>query len=184
MNITPKARVAIVVALATVLLTGCSAAAPGTEATSAPTATAGQPTPNSAHGDFTDRATKGQIGATVIKVLTPRSFVVGPNAFEQKQNKLSGELTVQIRADSDLVTPAQGACGYDETLAFVTQYFTTNPENAYVLAGDFASDEYYQDLIRAGFAYIPNNEGILKNVQADAQDAKTGLWTTCPGFGA
>ncbi|MEC5149534.1 hypothetical protein RCH22_001175 [Cryobacterium psychrotolerans] len=184
MHIAQTARIAIVVALATVLLTGCSAAAPSTEATTSPTATAGQPAPNSAHGDFTERATKGQIGVTVIKVLSPRSFVVGPNAFEQKKNKLSGELTIQIRADSGLITPAQGACGYDETLAFVTQYFTTNPENAYVLAGNFDSDQYYQDLIRAGFAYIPNNEGILKNVQADAQDNKTGLWTTCPGFGA
>lgn len=184
MNFGPKARVAIVVALAAVLLTGCSTAEPSTTAAPAPSATAEQKTPSSEKRDFAEQVAKGELGVTVIKVLNPRSFVVGPNTFEQKQNGLSGEITVQIRADSDLVTPAQGACGYDESLAFATQYFTANPENAYVRSGDFASDEYYRDIVRAGFAYIPNNGGALANAQADAEINQAGLWATCPGYGA
>ena len=175
---------AALLVLTALLLAGCATGNTGTTAAPAPSATAEQTKPASEKRNFAEQAAKGELGVTVIKVIDPRTFVVGPSTFEQEHNDLSGEITVKIRAGSDLVTPAEGECGYDEALAFAQQYFTENPEHAYIRAGDFGSDRYYQEIIRAGFAYIPNVQPPLLNAQGQAEGNQVGLWSTCPGFGA
>lgn len=184
MHIAKKAHIATLAVLATVLFTGCAAAESSPSSGSTPKATAEEtPASQTPEEIFIENATKGTLGVAVIEVIDPRTFVVGPNSFEQDHNKLAGEMTVSIRPESTLVTPAEGECGYDESLAFATQYFADNPENAYVKEGHFGSEEYLPDLIRAGFGYVPNPQGNLEIPQDEAQNLKSGLWTICPGFG-
>ena len=176
---------AALLVLTALLLAGCATGNTGTTADPAPSATAEQTKPASEKRDFADQAAKGELGVTVIMVIDPRTFVVGPSTFEQEHNDLSGEITVQIRVGSDLVTPAKGECGYDEALAFAQQYFAENPENdAGVAVGNFDSQEYFGAAIRAGFAYTPDPAPHLVSAQGDAEGNQAGLWSTCPGFGA
>ena len=53
-----------------------------------------------------------------------------------------------------------------------------------MLEGDFSPDEYYELVLRAGFAYIPDNDGPFEIAQAEADGSGAGLWSTCEGFGA
>ena len=176
---------AALLVLTALLLAGCAKGNTGATADPAPSATAEQTKPTSEKRDFAEQAAQGELGVTVIKVIDPRTFVVGPSTFEQKQNGLSGEITVSLSAAPDKVTPSAGECGYDEALAFATQYFAENPENdAGVVRGTFSSTEYFGDAIRAGFMYIPNNHTQLESAQNDAEGNQAGLWGSCPGFGA
>jgi hypothetical protein len=189
MNITKKARVATVAILATILLSGCAQESPtpaagngsNSSATAAPTPT---PTPTHNGDDAFIAALAGEVRVEVVEVVDPRTFVVKPSADETSKKGFTGESTVSMREGSELVTPAEGECGYDEALAYAKQYFAENPEDAYVLEGSFSTDGYYELVLSAGFAYIPNNDGPYELAQAQADGSGAGLWSTCEGFGA
>jgi len=186
MNITKKARVATVAILATILLSGCAAesAPPTAGETTAPGVSATPtPTPTLSGDDAFAAALAGEVGVAVVEVVDPRTFIVKPSAYETSQNGYTGQATVSIRAESKLVTPAEGECGYDEALTYAKQYFAENPEDAYVLEGNFSTDGYYEVVLRAGFAYIPENDGPFEIAQAEADGSGAGLWSTCEGFG-
>jgi hypothetical protein len=188
MNITKKARVATVAILATILLSGCAAEsappaagdgpAPTVSATPTPT-----PTPTLSGDDAFIAAGSGQVGVAVVEVVDPRTFVVKPSADEASENGYTGETTVSIREGSELVTPAEGECGYEEALAYAKQYFMENPEDAFIIEDNFSTEEYYERVLSAGFAYIPNNEGTYAIAQAEADGSGAGLWSLCEGFG-
>ena len=132
----------------------------------------------------------GEIDVTVIKVIDPRTVLVGPSLgarFEDGHGTivtLAGEATVTLHPDSDIVTPAQGECGYDEALAFATQFFSENPTEAQVDRGDFFSSWYFSQLTEAGFASTSDDRGgAFSGPLYNAKNAKAGVWTLCPGFG-
>jgi endonuclease YncB( thermonuclease family) len=186
MNITKKARVATVAILAAILLSGCAqeSTPPNADATTAPTVSATPtPTPTLSGDDAFEASLAGEVGVAVVEVIDPRTFVVKPNTYEAGQNGYTGEATVSIREESTLVTPAEGECGYDEALAYAKQYFSDNPEDAFVRDGDFGTDGYYEVVLRAGFAYIPDNDGQFAIAQAQADGSGAGLWSSCEGFG-
>jgi len=187
MNITKKARVATVAILATILLAGCAAesAPPAAGDGPAPTASATPtPTPTLSGDDAFTAALLGEVGVAVVEVIDPRTFVVKPSADESSKKGYTGEATVSLPAESNLVTPTEGECGYEEALSYAKQHFAENPEDGYVLEGDFSPDEYYELVLRAGFAYIPDNDGPFEIAQAEADGSGAGLWSTCEGFGA
>ncbi|SEF02666.1 hypothetical protein SAMN04489740_3842 [Arthrobacter alpinus] len=147
------------------------------------TATA-TPTPILNEKEALAKAMKGQMGATVLEVLDPGTFLVELSPYEQKMKGLSGEATVTFRKSLGLVTPAQGECGYDEAFAFAKQYFADNPDDVYVSEGSFGTDHYLDEALRAGFAYIPDHEGRYDNALAQAAADRAGLYALCPNFGA
>lgn len=194
MKITQKLRTAVIVTAATILLAGCATAQPkadnsGGEALQpSPSATiTEQPQaeqPADGEAAFTEKASTEDLGITVIEVIDPRTFVVGPRTNEQERYGYTGQMTVTLFPSLNLVTPAEGECGYEQTLAFAKQYFAENPEgDAFVGAGSFASIEYYSAAIQAGVAYTTDTEGIFRYLQGQAESDQPGLWTTCPGFG-
>ncbi|MDY7541772.1 hypothetical protein [Cryobacterium sp. 5B3] len=189
MNITPKARVAIVVALATALLTGCSAAAPDASGSTAPTSAA------SATSVAQTRPESRTV--TVDEVLDPMTFVVTPT---KTTDALYGtKFTLHL---VDFNTAVKGECGYDETLALAKKTVSTHTwiiNYAVVKDGvwidekgdhygmlDSSGAVYEQTMMKSGFAYLTaaNADNYLLNPQREAKNAGSGLWTTCPGFGA
>jgi hypothetical protein len=189
MNIAPKARVAIIAALATALLTGCSTADAGVTADPAPEATAEQ-----AQTQPEDR------WVTVVTVVDPTTVVVTP--VDNDDSLYGTNFTVQL---NDVTTVSKGECGYEETLARATHTLTEQP---WSLDYDSVEDDvwidaagkhhgyfnsigalYGQIMAHDGFAYLTATQadGYLGSRQEEvqkAQDAGRGLWASCPGFGA
>jgi len=175
-------------AAASLVLAGCAATEPSEFDQGAPVQTASATptsTPVLSSEEALEEAMKGQMGATVLEVLDPRTYRIEPDADEQADG-LSGEVTVTIRESSPLVTPAEGECGYDEALAFAKQHFAENPDDAYVAEGSFSAELYYDEVITAGFAYIPDNDGQDNHyaiAQEMAETSSAGLYALCPAFG-
>jgi hypothetical protein len=185
MNIITKARSAAIVILATALLAGC-AAGPATSTDAAPETSAP-----------TAQTKPEQRQVTGVEVLDPTTIVVTP--FKDTDELFGEEFTVHI---NDFLTPAEGECGYDEALALAD---ATVVDGVWFLMytaahdGVWIDDEgdhygyldsrglsYGQTMVSAGMAYVPTDveNSPLVNVQNDARDAGTGLWASCPGFGA
>jgi len=169
-------------AAASLLLVGCAAAEPTPFDQGAPTPSASttpSSTPAVNEDEALTEAMKGEMGATVLEVLDPRTFRIEPAADEG----LSGEATVAVREGSPLVSPAEGECGYDEALAFAKQHFAENPDDGYVLEGSFEFDSYFEKVLAAGFAYIPDYDGQFVITQENAERDQAGLYALCAGFG-
>lgn len=182
MNIAPKARVAIIAALATVLLAGCSAAEPSTNdaATTAPSTPVVQTQPEARMVD-------------VVKIVDPTTIVVTPVT---KDDALYGtKFTVHL---VDFSTAKKGQCGYAETLALTETtligrtwglVYESTTDDVWI---DAKGDHYgyldsrgpsYNDTMTVnGFAYAKTGEQ-LSNPQEDAKQAGKGLWAACPDFG-
>lgn len=186
MNIAQKARVATIAVLATVLLAGCATAEAVPDATPSPSATTDASQPENGEDSFAKATKTAQMSVQVIDVIDPRTFTVGPTDYDREKSGFSGTVTVTIPEESPLVTPAEGECGYDESLAFAQQYFAEKPGDAFLDAGSLGSEMYPIESINAGFAYVaadPNDNSDYAQSSRDAQLTGTGLWATCPGFG-
>ena len=185
MSTRSKAVLATIAAITVSLLAGCAEeppqvapATPGASVSATPAAAEDKAVA------FANDASTAVIGLVVLDVVDPRTFVVGPDAREAETNGYAGEITVQINPGYNVVTPLEGECGYDESLAFALLYFSEHPDRAYVDAGKFGSDEYFGDVIQAGFAYVPNFEGRYVMLQETAQATNAGLWGICAGYGS
>jgi len=182
-------------AAASIFLAGCSTSESpraSQETATPPATTTATSTPTPSQDDALAEALMGEMGVTVLEVVDPRTFRVEPDPNEQETNGLSGEATITMRESSDIVTPLEGECGYTEALAFAKQYFTDNPENAYVLEGNFETDEYYDAAIESGFAFFDYDteaqyagaQDLWLAAQEEAKAAGTGLYALCSDFGA
>jgi hypothetical protein len=183
MNISQKARSASIGVLEALLLAGCATTAPNTQESlseSSPSTSGEQSATASPEDTFATQVETGDLSITVLEVIDSKTFVVGPLASD---SDLAGRAIVEVRPDSSVSFPAEGACGYDEAAAFATNYFAENPENAYVTGGYFGSDDYFGDVVLAGFAFQPGGTGSYAILQEDAQRAGSGLWASCPDFG-
>lgn len=174
-------------AAASLFLAGCAPTEPSQTSQDAPSQSAtstATSTPALSEKEALAEAMKGQMRATVLEVLDPRTFLVEPSPVELKRKGLSGEVTVSFRKSMGLVTPAKGECGYDEAIAFAKQYFADNLDDAYVSEGNFATEHYLDEAFRAGFAYIPDHEGNYEDALAQGADDRAGLYALCPNFGS
>jgi hypothetical protein len=194
MNIAQKTQAVVGVLLATVLLAGCTATAsakdttaPSTDGVSNSAETSTPSTDKSAVKISEERFEASLAGnpknIEVVEVLDPRTFLVEAGALSAKANNYAGQIPISISADLGIVTPALGECGYDESLAFAKQYFAENPTDMKVKNGDFTSFAYFWAATEAGLAYSDDNYSSLSAPKMDAENAKAGLWTLCPGFG-
>jgi hypothetical protein len=180
---------ATLLVLATTLLAGCSAAAPttgasGDGATQTPTSAVAQTEP-------------AQRKVTVDKVIDPTTIVVTP--LRDTDLLYGTKFTVHL---TGFLTPAKGECGYEDSLAFTKTrlaegfwvldysavkdgvYVDVNGEHHGIL-GRVGSYNYVAEILGLGLAYLaPEGPSYLMSDQQAASDAKTGLWATCPGFGA
>jgi len=176
----------ILLTIGAIFLAGCAATQPPQVDQGAPSQSAtatSTPTPVISDETALAEAMEGVMGATVLEVLDPQTFRIEPSLHEQETRGLSGEVTVTIEEDYGLVTPAEGECGYDEAIEFTKQYFIDNPENPYVFEGSFSADLYFEVLMRAGFAYLPDNDGPFAIAQEQGESANAGLYGLCADFG-
>jgi len=181
-----KVRAAAIGLLAAVLLAGCSAGpevetTPGQDPAGTPE-TQTQPEQRQVRG---------------VDVIDPLTVVVTPT--EEDDELFGEELVVHV---NDIVAPEEGECGFEEAMALSATTiidahwfldYSSVTDGIYIDdQGDHhgflnsRSTPYGQTMVAAGMAYVPAGaeDSYLASHESDSKAAGTGLWTTCPDFGA
>lgn len=132
-----------------------------------------------------------------IGVIDPVTVVVTPR--REDDDLFGEELTVHL---NDIVAPVKGECGYDQALELATKLVVDGIwylDYSSVDDGIYVDDKgehhgwlnsraatYGRQMVRAGMATAPAGDELsyLVRDQADTSSAGTGLWATCPDFGA
>jgi len=188
MKISQKARAATIGVIATILLAGC-AAGPSSTPDSSENAPTEAPVSQTKPEPRNVRA---------VEVIDPMTVVVTP--LDESDELFGTEFSVHVQ---DFVAPSEGDCGYEEALAVAKDaavgpiWSLTYPDavddNVWIASdGDHFGwlnsngNTYGQELVVAGMAFEPAgaDPSYLANPQREAQNAGTGLWTSCPDFGA
>lgn len=189
MKFSRNARVAVITALAALLLTGCATAqtspqsTPADNGTPVPTTSVEQPqTEPTLDGQAAFEAAANKVGngvsVTITEVIDLETFLVEPSPVEQELNGYTGTLTVKINTFPGIVTPTPGACGYDEAIAFLTQYITETSPTTGVDSGILRIDGYVPTMLNGGFAYTTDANSTGKVAPY------MGAWADCPEFSA
>lgn len=179
-----------VAGLAIAALAGCSS-------TSTPRAESST-TKTPADGSAVVRTEPEQRQVTIVKLVDPSTVIATP---VKSSDDLYGDRFV-VHIDQ-ITTPASNACGYDQALEFAKSHidagttwslqYPTLPSSVYIDAkGEHhgslrnMSGGYDESAVTAGVATTNANtsQTFLQTEQDDAKANKTGLWGTCPDFGA
>lgn len=137
---------------------------------------------------FTEELKKDEGRATVNveSMADTTHWTVVPDELSAR-NGYRGKATVTLDPETKYVTPLKGECGYDEALAFAQSWFAdeANTNDFYVSYGYMQASRYFTDAARKGLAYAtdPRMTGVV-DASAQPKHDRTGLWGSCPGFGA
>lgn len=181
---------AAMAAMALLALTGCAPATSGANPTEtqAPSASA-DPTSGASTAPETRQI-------TVVKVIDVATFVVTP--YSEDDEFYGEELTMHVEG---IAGPAEGECGFAETIDVVTTRFPANVGTSIKydeeLDGGWIDDkgEHHGDLVGnsgtsyamaildAGFAYPTVENERYDTTLPHMQKTGVGLHGLCPGFG-
>lgn len=183
------ATVATIAGLTAALLAGCSS-------TSSPAKTSAAGPSEATPTTSTVLRQHAPQDVRIVKVTGPSTIVVTPT--DSSDVEFGTDFTVQL---DDLVAPAKGDCGFDESLKAAekllpagTEKTLTYPNDGVILAVEKNGDHnasiggnaatFTQGMLTAGMARMTDHNTWDGDFEANAKTAGTGLWSTCPGFDA
>lgn len=192
MNFAQKTHAAALVVLAVILLAGCTAA-PSADANA--TGNGAPPSASAGQGSTPTPTVPDQRLVRTVKVIDPVTVIMTP--FNKTDSLYGKDFTVHI---NDIVAPAKGECGYDQSLAFAKKTlpgvawsleYDTVTNGVYIKGGNHygwlgATVPYGLKMIVAGMAHLTTNPKaqFFSSQAAQAKAGSVGLWGSCPGFGA
>jgi endonuclease YncB( thermonuclease family) len=182
------ATIATIAGLTAALLAGCSST----------TSSHVTPTKAAAGASAVVTTEPHQLQAQVVKIIDPTTIVLAPYADGAAAH--GQDFTLDINT---FTAPVASACGYDQALStaktlvapksvwFVDYGTTSNSiyvDKNGVHHGNLKSNalDYGEQMLKDGMGSTDGKAGLqfLVDAQTAAKTAKTGLWGTCPDFGA